>query len=44
MNRKDYAEKVPENIRKEEKDKLEKCKIEKVKILESINNLNVLKK
>ena len=44
MARKDYIEKVPENIRNEEKDKLEKCKIEKVKILESINNLNVLKK
>ena len=44
MGKPGYMEKVPENIRKEDKEKLDKILIEISKIQESIDNLNKLKK
>ena len=44
MNKPGYTEKVPENIRKEDKEKLDKILIEIAKVQESIDNLNKLKK
>ena len=44
MAKKEYKDKVPENIRKEDQEKLDKMNVEVKKIEESIENLKKLKK